>query len=216
MKKFSIDKALSYLKKITKTLKEPIVSEVAKNKDAYQILISTIISLRTKDETTRKAWKRLKKVADTPEKMLKLTQQEIERLIYPAGFYRNKARNILKLSQILLERFNGIVPQDMETLLSLPGVGRKTANLVLTEAFNIDAICVDTHVHRISNRWGYVKTRNPIETEMALRKKLPIKHWKEYNYLLVKFGQNICSPIHPKCDMCLLKNMCKYYKTTKA
>ena len=180
--------------------------------DPFRILISCLISLRTKDAVTAEASRKLYARADTPAAMVRLTAAEIENLIYPAGFYRNKARTIREVSQVLLERFGGKVPDTLEGLLSLKGVGRKTANLVVTEAFGKDGICVDTHVHRISNRWGYVVTSTPEETETALRAKLPRRYWREYNDLLVSFGQNVCRPVAPRCQECPLTTWCGYVR----
>ena len=140
--------------------------------------------------------------------MLKLPQRKIARAIYPVGFYRTKARTILQLSRTLVERHGGAVPDTLDELLALNGVGRKTANLVLTLAFRKYGICVDTHVHRISNRWGYVRGRNPEETEMRLRERLPRRHWRSYNDLLVAFGQNLCHPTSPWCSRCPLERLC--------
>ena len=192
----------------TKRFKEPIVTTISKKKDPFKVLISTILSLRTKDETTHKASERLFKKADTPSKIIKLSPEEIEKLIYPVGFYRRKARNIIEVSKILIEQYDGKVPDTIPKLLKLPGVGRKTANLVITLGYGKLGICVDTHVHRISNRLGLVKTRTPEETEFALRKILPKKYWIEYNDLLVTWGQNICTPVSPKCSICKISHLC--------
>lgn len=173
------------------------------------MLIACILSLRTQDTTTGPAADRLFAVADTPRSMLHLTTRAIERLIYPVGFYRTKARVILGICRHLLERFGGRVPDDLDALLTLKGVGRKTANLVVTMGYGKPGICVDTHVHRISNRLGYVRTRTPEETEMALRAKLPKHHWIGYNDLLVSFGQNICTPISPRCSLCPVGGLCR-------
>ncbi len=187
----------------------PIITFIA-NRGAtpFEVLVSTLLSLRTKDEVTGAAAARLFDVARTPQAMVALTPQEIERLIYPVGFYPTKAKRLLAISRILLDRYDGKVPDTLEELTALPGVGRKTANLVLVEGFKIPAICVDTHVHRISNRIGYVKTKNPDQTEMALRKKLPKRHWVRYNELLVAFGQVLCRPISPFCSRCPVGDMC--------
>jgi len=198
------------LKKTASEWREPIVTEIARTKhDPYLVLISTIISLRTKDEVTREASSRLSKRAATPKKMVKLNPAVIEELIYPAGFYRNKAKTILAVSRDIIDRFGGRVPDSIEDLLTLKGVGRKTANLVVTRGYGLPGICVDTHVHRISNRLGYVSTKTPEETEFALREKLPKEYWIEYNDLLVAFGQNICKPISPICSQCLVHDPCK-------
>ena len=180
----NIDKVIAILKEELKELPDPSVTLVGKRwKNPFLLLISCIMSLRTKDETTLPASERLFALADTPKAMLTLSTREIEKAIYPVGFYRVKAKTIHGICRDILEKFNGAVPNDIDTLLTMKGVGRKTANLVLTEGFHIPAVCVDTHVHRISNRVGYVKTKNPNETEWALRKKLPQKHWVEYNAL---------------------------------
>jgi len=172
------------------------------------VLVSTLLSLRTKDEVTGEAARRLLDVARTPEAMIALSPKKIEKLIYPVGFYPTKAKRLLSISRILLDRYGGKVPDTLEALTALPGVGRKTANLVLVEGFKIPAICVDTHVHRISNRIGYVKTKTPDKTELALRKKLPKRHWVRYNELLVAFGQTLCRPISPFCSRCPVSDMC--------
>jgi endonuclease-3 len=178
----------------------PVVTFIAlQTRDPYRVLISCLLSLRTKDETTGPASQRLFALADSPHRMLRLQPRQIERAIYPVGFYRVKARTILAVSRSLVDDFDGKVPNDLEALLTLKGVGRKTANLVLTQGFAKHGICVDTHVHRLSNRWGYVCTKNPHQTELALREKLPRRYWIEYNDLLVAFGQTICKPLSPLC-----------------
>lgn len=178
------------------------------NGDPFRVLIACILSLRTQDTTTGPAAARLFALADDPAAMLRLTPRQIERAIYPVGFYRTKARGILGICRDLLDRFGGRVPDEIDALLTLGGVGRKTANLVVTVGFNKPGICVDTHVHRISNRWGYVKTRTPEETEMALRARLPRRYWIGYNDLLVAFGQNVCHPISPRCSTCPIRTLC--------
>jgi len=180
-----------------------------RDRDPFRVLIACILSLRTQDTTTGPASDRLFAVAATPEAMLKLPARRIAQLIYPVGFYRTKARVILGICRDLLERFGGRVPDTIDELLTLNGVGRKTANLVVTMGYGKPGICVDTHVHRISNRLGYVKTRNPEETEMALRGKLPRRYWIGYNDLLVSFGQNICVPISPRCSVCPVATLCR-------
>jgi endonuclease III len=176
--------------------------------DPFRVLIACVLSLRTQDTTTGPAAARLFALADSPAAMLRLTASRIERAIYPVGFYRTKARAILGICRDLLARFDGRVPDGLDALLTLGGVGRKTANLVITVGYNKPGICVDTHVHRISNRLGYVKTRNPEETEMALRGRLPRRYWIGYNDLLVSFGQNICVPISPRCSVCPVTTLC--------
>ncbi|OLB06329.1 MAG: endonuclease III [Candidatus Rokubacteria bacterium 13_2_20CM_69_15_1] len=180
-----------------------------RSRDPFRVLIACILSLRTQDTTTGPASARLFAVADTPESMRTLSPRRIERLIYPVGFYRTKARVILGICRDLLERFGGRVPDEIDDLLTLKGVGRKTANLVVTMGYGKPGICVDTHVHRISNRLGYVRTRTPEETEMALRTKLPPRYWIGYNDLLVAFGQNVCTPISPRCSMCPVRSLCR-------
>jgi len=174
----------------------------------YQILIATILSLRTKDTLTAQIAPKLFALADNPYDMVRHSAEEIARLIYPVGFYRNKANNIITISQKLIDDYAGQVPDDLDELLKLPGVGRKTANLVVTMGFNKPGICVDTHVHRISNRWGYIQTKTPEETEFALRAKLPPVYWIEYNGLLVSMGQNLCVPISPWCSRCPVRQFC--------
>lgn len=210
-------KVLDILEEESKNWNAPVLTLVAERskKDPYQILISTILSLRTKDEVTHRASKKLFEVASTPYEMAKLSEEEISRLIYPVGFYRVKAKKILDISKILLERFNGKVPDRIDELLKLPGVGKKTANIVLNIAYGKPAIAVDTHVHRISNRWGFVKTKNPHQTEKILKEKLPLERWSCYNDLLVAFGQTICKPVAPKCDRCPVAQYCPKIRVKK-
>lgn len=209
-----IDKIMKELLKVTKSMPMPVVTEIklVTNRDAYKILISTMLSLRTKDSTTRDASMRLFEKAGNPKDMLKLSEEEIAKLIYPVGFYRVKAKNILEVSQTIIDDYNGKVPDEIDELLKLRGVGRKVANLVVTEAFDKYGICVDTHVHRISNRFGYVSTKKPEQTEFALRKKLPKKYWRVYNDTLVIYGQNLCKPINPLCNQCSVSKYCDYFK----
>jgi len=198
------------IKRAMRDLPDPSVTLVGKRwKSPYLVLVSCLLSLRTKDETTLSASKKLFHLAATPRRMVKLFVGEIERAIYPVGFYRTKARRIIGISRDILERFGGKVPDTIEELLTLKGVGRKTANLVLTEGFHKPAMCVDTHVHRISNRLGYIQTKTPEQTENALREKLPKKYWGEYNALLVLWGQNICRPVSPKCSACSVRDICQ-------
>jgi endonuclease-3 len=187
----------------------PIVTLMAETyQSPFRVLISCILSLRTQDATTAKASHRLFALADSPETMLKLTAKKIEKLIYPVGFYRTKAKNILEICQTLIDRYAGQVPDSIDELLKFRGVGRKTANLVVTLGYRKAGICVDTHVHRISNRWGYVKTATPEKTEFTLRDKLPKKYWIEFNDLLVSFGQHLCRPISPVCSQCPIAKYC--------
>ncbi|MFH1063895.1 MAG: endonuclease III [Candidatus Woesearchaeota archaeon] len=204
-----VDKIVSILKKEVKNYTTPIVTEVKDDThDPYQVLISCLISLRTKDEVTRDAFHRLFNVADTPKKIAALPVSRIEKLIYPAGFYKTKAWKIKAISKELVDKHNSRVPDEIDDLLKFDGVGRKTANLVVTLGYNKPGICVDTHVHRISNRFGYVKTKTPNDTEFALRKKLPKEHWIVYNDLLVTWGQNVCKPISPMCSICKIRKYC--------
>ncbi|WP_216818646.1 endonuclease III domain-containing protein [Desulfurobacterium indicum] len=210
VKKIDIDRIVEILERESKKWDVPVVSLMSRHdRDPFKILISTILSLRTKDEVTAKASERLFKKADNPYDMLKLSEEEIEKLVYPVGFYRNKAKTIKEICKTLIEKYNGEVPDSLDELLKLKGVGRKTANLVVTLGFNKPGICVDTHVHRIMNRIGYVKTKTPEETEFALRKKLPKKYWKIINELLVALGQHICHPTSPRCSVCPIKDYCR-------
>jgi endonuclease-3 len=188
--------------------REPVVTRISRERSPYKVLVSCILSLRTQDATTDRASERLFALADTPEKMIALTPRRIETAIYPVGFYRTKARTLRTISRLLLERHGGLVPDDLDALLELPGVGRKTANLVVTYGYGKPGICVDTHVHRITNRWGYVRTKTPDETEMALRRVLPARHWIPLNDLLVTYGQNLCKPISPHCSACRIARWC--------
>ncbi len=189
--------------------KKPVVTEMAqRRRDPFRVLISCILSLRTKDEVTKEASKRLFEAASTPEEMLKLSEEEIAKLIYPVGFYNTKAKNIKEICRTLVEKYNGRVPDTMDELLKLKGVGRKTANLVLVEGYDKPGICVDTHVHRICNRLGWVQTKTPEETERELRKILPRKYWKEINRWFVAFGKTICRPISPLCSKCPVEELC--------
>jgi len=209
MKDSQINAVIKILKKELAVGTMPIVSHLAKNqRDPFVILISTLLSLRTKDEVTAVATERLFELASTPEEMLKVPLDKIAKAIYPAGFYRVKARNIHHACMELINRFASKVPDDIDDLLSIKGVGRKTANLVVSLAYGKDAICVDTHVHRISNRLGYVKTKTPDETEFALRKKLPRRHWIIYNTIMVAFGRQTCKPVSPICTRCPINEYC--------
>jgi endonuclease-3 len=189
---------------------DPSVNTVAEHyrRDPWAVLVSTIISLRTKDEVTLAASERLLEKAGNPAELSRMNEEKIVKLIYPAGFYHNKAASLKKIAYILLEQYGGKVPASMDELLALPGVGRKTANLVLNEAFDIDAICVDIHVHRISNRCGWLSGKTPEETEMILRDILPKKYWKRINYLLVLYGQKLCRPVSPFCSCCGIAKHC--------
>jgi len=208
MQPVNIDKVHSILSKVVKHYKVPVVDFIEiQTKDPFKILIATILSARTKDETTTVACKKLFKKVNTIKDLNKINQKKLEKLIYPVGFYKTKAKHLKQLPTALKE-FNNKIPDNIDDLLNLPGVGRKTANLVMINGFHKPAMCVDTHVHRISNRLGYVKTKTPLETEMALRKKLPKKYWITYNTILVAFGQNLCTPISPYCSICPIHKYC--------
>jgi len=195
----------------------PIVTLIS-NRGAtpFQVLVSTILSLRTKDQVTAMASNRLFEVARTPREILALDKEIVKKLIYPVGFYPTKARQLQEISRIIIKEYGGNVPNEIDELLKLPGVGRKTANLVLIEGFQKPAICVDTHVHRVSNRIGYVKTKTADKTEAALRKKLPLRHWIRFNEFLVAFGQSICKPISPLCSNCPINHACPKIGITKS
>lgn len=182
-------------------------------REPFHVLVSTVLSHRTKDETTDAATERVLSRCDTPEKLVRVPLSEIEDLIRPVGFYRVKAKRLKQISSILLEKFGGRVPDRIEELLSLPGVGRKTANCVLVFAYNKPALPVDTHVHRISNRLGLVNTRDPYKTEFELTGIIPMDEMGFFNSFMVKFGKEICKPIRPRCDECHLTDICDYYKT---
>ena len=204
-----IDDIVTILKRENKKYIVPIVTIVSMTKSPFMVLISCLLSLRTKDKVTAEASNRLFKLADNPEKMLGLSIKSIEKAIYPVGFYKTKAKRIKEICRVLLDDYEGVVPNEIDELLKLNGVGRKTANLTVTLGYGKLGICVDTHVHRISNRLGLVKTKTPEQTEFALRKKLPQKHWLIYNDLLVTYGQNLCVPISPWCSKCKIFKYCK-------
>jgi endonuclease-3 len=213
----TIDKVMSTLRKESASWNAPVVTQMATlSRDPYQVLIACLLSLRTKDETTGPAARRLFALADTPEKMLTLTKTQIEKAIYPVGFYKTKSQTVLDISRALVDKYKGYVPDEIDELLTFKGVGRKTANLVVTLGYQKPGICVDTHVHRITNRWGYVETDNPEETEMALREKLPLKYWIEINDLLVAMGQTICHPTSPKCSFCPIEKYCAKIEVTRS
>ena len=195
----------------------PLVDAMAATgDDPFRILIATILSLRTRDTVTSVVSRQLFERADTPEAILALPREELREIIRPVGFYNNKTDTIRKICQQLLDQYGGQVPDELDQLLKLPGVGRKTANLVLIAGYNKPGICVDTHVHRISNRFGYVKTKNADKTEMALRKKLPQDLWRDINRLLVTLGQNICHPTSPKCSICPINDLCQRLGVTRS
>lgn len=204
----NIDKIVQGLKDANQSRSE-FVNLMENFKDPYLVLIACILSLRTNDKTTYPATLRMLKLAKTPKEMCFVEQKELEKAIYPVGFYANKARQIIELSKRIVEEYNSVVPNTIEELITFNGVGRKTANLVLAKGFEIPAICVDVHVHRIFNRLGLIKTKNPEETEFKLRDNLPKKYWLDINTLLVTHGQNVCKPIKPLCDKCPISQYCE-------
>jgi len=197
------------LRKQVRSLRLPWIDQmIIRQRDPFQVLISCILSLRTQDKTTEEASRRLFQIARTPDGLAKVPVAKIEKAIYPVGFYRVKAQRIREMSEEIAGKYGGRVPDTIEELLRLKGVGRKTANLVVTVGYNRYGICVDTHVHRITNRWGLIKTKNPTQTEFALREILPKKYWKTINSYLVAFGQGICRPISPLCSQCQVSKVC--------
>jgi endonuclease-3 len=190
---------------------EPVIGRIMEaERDPFAVLVGTLLSLRTRDAVTGKAFSRLWALARTPRELCELPLPLLEQAIRPVGFYRTKARTLKAVAQLLLERHGGAVPQELEALLELPGVGRKTANLVRIEGFDLEGVCVDTHVHRILNWWRFVETRTPDETELVLREKLPRRWWMPVNGLLVLFGQTVCRPVAPRCGECPLRARCPY------
>jgi endonuclease III len=210
-----IHSAVRILRREAPKWQTPVVTLIAEASDSpFKVLISCILSLRTQDNTTAQASRRLFALADSPETMMRLTAKKLEEAIYPVGFYRTKAKTILDICRSLNEDYRGRVPDEIDELIKFKGVGRKTANLVVTLGYNKPGICVDTHVHRISNRWGYIKTATPEKTEVALREKLPKQYWIEYNDLLVSFGQQLCRPISPLCSQCPVAKYCSQIGVT--
>jgi endonuclease III len=209
MKRVDITQVYDILKKEVKNYKVPVVDLInIQTKDPLKVLLATLLSARTKDQTTTQAAERLFKKIKKSKDLEKLSINEIQSLIYPVGFYKNKAKYIKKLPEVLNKEFNNKIPNTVEELIKLPGVGRKTANLVVALAFKKPAVCVDVHVHRIMNRLGYLKTKTPFETEMELRKKLPIKYWTTFNTIFVAFGQHLCKPVSPFCSKCKISLYC--------
>lgn len=202
-----IDKIVNSLKNSNQKQSD-FVKLMENFKDPYLVLIGCVLSLRTNDKTTYPATLRMLELAKTPNRMKNVSVEDLKNAIYPVGFYENKAKQIIEFSRIIDEEFNGIVPNTIEDLIKFKGVGRKTANLVLAKGYGIPAICVDVHVHRIFNRLGYVKTKNPEETEFALREKLPQKYWLDINTLMVTHGQNVCKPLKPDCKNCPISEFC--------
>lgn len=213
---FPIDTVMQTLQKTMPAFTQPLIDQMGEaSQTPFRILVATILSLRTKDTLTAVVAPRLFAVADTPESTLALGEERLAELIYPVGFYRTKARSIIEVCRILLDRYAGAVPADLDALLQLPGVGRKTANLVITAGYGLPGICVDIHVHRITNRWGYVATKSPEATEMALREYLPAQYWIPINNLLVTLGQNICHPTSPRCSACPVAEHCARVGVTR-
>ena len=209
MKEREIHAAMKILRREVPRWSTPIVTLMAETYESpFRVLISCVLSLRTQDATTAQASHRLFALADSPQTIVKLSAKQIEKLIFPVGFYKTKAKNIRDICRTLIDDYGGKVPDEIDELLKLKGVGRKTANLVVTLGYKKPGICVDTHVHRISNRWGYVRTTTPEKTEFALREKLPKQYWIEYNDLLVSFGQHLCRPISPMCSQCPVAKYC--------
>ena len=209
MKNVDIDSVYRILSKEVKKYNAPVVDLIKiKTKSHFNVLIATILSARTKDETTIKVCEKLFEKVKCLDDFENLSVKEIEKLIYPVGFYKTKAKHLKKLPGVLRKEFDGKIPSEIDDLLKLPGVGRKTANLVRAVGFGKDGLCIDTHCHRIFNRLGYVKTKTPNETEIVLRKNLPKKYWGKINYLFVAFGQNLCRPISPWCSKCKIIEYC--------
>lgn len=209
-----IDEIIQLLKKEDSPRSE-FVKYMEDIHDPFLVLISCILSLRTKDETTYPATLRMLQLGKEPKDFASMDIETLSKAIYPVGFYKNKAKQIIELSKELVEKYNSKVPPDIDELVKFNGVGRKTANLTMAKGFQIPAICVDVHVHRISNRLGYVNTKTPDETEMELRKKLPKKYWLDINTILVTHGQNICKPIKPLCEKCCISKYCKTFNSSK-
>jgi len=210
MQNIDLPEVMKRLETHFRQVKTPIVDLIQiQTEEPFKVLVATILSARTKDETTALAVARLFERVDTPADLESLSEQEIDKLIYPVGFHRAKARHLKELPAVLKDRFQGQVPSEIDDLLQLPGVGRKTANLVRAVAFQLPAICVDVHVHRICNRWGYICTQTPFESEMALRAKLPEPYWLKINSYVVAFGQNLCTPRKPNCPVCPIAEFCQ-------
>ncbi len=205
----NLENIIKELREYYKENNKTLIDKVSTEKDPFKILISCILSQRTKDEITEKVTNNLFSVINSPEGLIKIEDKKLEKILYSIGFYKVKAKRLKEISKILIDKYNSSVPDNLEELLKLPGVGRKTANIVITKGFNKDGIAVDTHVHRISNRLGLVKTKKPEDTEINLRKTVPKKYWKELNDYLVNFGKKICTPISPKCSICPIEKYCK-------
>ncbi len=215
LKEDEIEEVILRIKKVVGK-KNPLADKLKKKGvDPFKLLVSILLSSRTKDETTEKVVEKVFKEFKTPDDFLKAETKKLEELLKPIGFFRVKAKNIKKLSEIVSKKYDGKIPCKFDELLKLPGVGRKTANLFLILNCNVDTICVDTHVHRISNKVGIVKTKTPLETELELKKKLKVKYWKDINRLFVLYGKTICKPVNPQCSKCVLNDICEYKKSVK-
>ncbi|MCB5234371.1 MAG: endonuclease III [Candidatus Cloacimonetes bacterium] len=205
-----IDQVMELLGQHFNRVQTPVVDLIqVQGGSPFKILVATILSARTKDETTSRVVAELFERISVPDDLDKISAEELDRIIFQVGFHNTKTKHLKELPKVLREKFGGEIPSEIDDLIQLPGVGRKTANLVRAVAFSLPAICVDVHVHRICNRWGYIKTKNPLETEMALRKKLPAKHWLDINSYVVAFGQSLCKPRKPDCDICPIFQYCK-------
>ena len=208
MMPFPFKEVIERLREFYKTDVAVVTRIANKRHDPFLVLIGCLLSLRTKDETTEKAMERLMERARTPAELLSIPTEEVERIIYPVGFYKVKSRLIKEVSRTIIEKYRNVVPDTLDELLTIKGVGRKTANIVITEGFGAPGVAVDTHVHRISNRLGAVKTKTPNETEMALRQILPQEYWRVYNPLLVTHGRRTCAPLSPWCSRCAVYDLC--------
>lgn len=205
-----IDQVMELLGQHFNRVQTPVVDLIqVQGGSPFKILVATILSARTKDETTSRVVAELFERISVPDDLDKISAEELDRIIFQVGFHNTKTKHLKELPKVLREKFGGEIPSEIDDLIQLPGVGRKTANLVRAVAFSLPAICVDVHVHRICNRWGYIKTKNPLETEMALRKKLPAQHWLDINSYVVAFGQSLCKPRKPDCDICPIFQYCK-------
>ena len=214
MRRYDWDQIIGVLHEFLREAPDTAVSD--DRRQPFRVLVATVISLRTKDEVTAVAAEKLLARAGTPQELMNLEVERIQELIYPAGFYRVKAKHLKEIARIVASTYDGRVPHEMDDLLALPGVGRKTANLVRNLGFGLPGICVDTHVHRISNRAGWVSTRTPAQTETALEKVLPEKYWVAINGLLVRFGKKVCAPLSPFCSRCPLPFRCPRVGVTRA
>lgn len=209
MNNFAIDTVMTELEKHFKSVKTPVVDQIQiQTGDPFKVLVTTILSARTKDETTSRIARKLFEKVKNIDDLEKIRAEELNNIIHQVGFHNAKTKYLKRLPLVLKEKFGGKIPSEIDELLQLPGVGRKTANLVRAVAFSLPAICVDVHVHRICNRWGYINTKTPYETEMALREILPEKYWLNFNSYVVAFGQNLCTPRKPKCHQCPIYNQC--------